>query len=65
VQLDASVQSILKGEKEGKVVPVDTEIHVFLTSILVGRSGELLLYPRGKSLWYLLDRRLGGPERQS
>jgi hypothetical protein len=35
-----------------------------------GRSGLvtfrlLLLYPKGKSIWYLLDRRLGSPRSWS
>jgi hypothetical protein len=45
---------------------VDVQIHIFLTSVLVEVSGQLhapaaLTPPRGKSVRYPLDSRLGGP----
>jgi len=43
---------------------VDEQLHAFLTSALdtCGAVSFMLrpLYPRGKSPWYPLDRRLGG-----
>jgi hypothetical protein len=46
---------------------VDIYIHIFLISALVGVVSftPLPLYPRGKSPWYALDRRLGRPQSQS
>jgi len=44
---------------------VKVQLHTFLTSALDGMvSGQLHarpLYPRGRSSWYTLDRRLGCP----
>jgi hypothetical protein len=48
---------------------VDVQIHIFLTSALLGgewstsRPGRFT--PRGKSPLYPLDRRLGGPHSRS
>jgi hypothetical protein len=45
------------------------QIHVFLTSAVVGGEGVSFtprpLYPGGKSSRYQLDRRLGGSQRRS
>jgi hypothetical protein len=45
----------------------DVEIHIFLTSALVGdewsASRTCCFTPGGTSPWYPLDRRLGGPQR--
>jgi hypothetical protein len=45
-----------------------TEHHAFLTSVPDGSSGHIHVpaaLPQGKSPWYPLDRRLGGPQIQS
>jgi hypothetical protein len=49
---------------------VEVEFHAFLTTSLDG--GELSasrpprpLYSQGRSRWYPLDRRLGGPQSRS
>jgi hypothetical protein len=47
---------------------VDVEIHIFLTSALVGVSGQLhapAALPLGKSPRYPFYRRLGGPQSRS
>jgi hypothetical protein len=47
---------------------VDVYIHIFLTSALVGDSGQLhapAALPLGKSPLYLLDWRLGWPQSRS
>jgi hypothetical protein len=41
---------------------VDVQIHVFLTSALVGGEWSASRPCRGKSPWYPLGRRLGGPQ---
>jgi hypothetical protein len=42
-------------------------LHAFLSSVLDGGISftTLLVYPQGKSPWYPLDRRLGGPHSRS
>jgi hypothetical protein len=40
---------------------MEVKLHAFLTSALNGEP----LYLWGKSPWYLLGRRLGGPQSQS
>jgi hypothetical protein len=47
---------------------MELKVHVFLTSHLMGVSGQLhaqaALSP-GKNCWYQLDRRFGGPQNRS
>jgi hypothetical protein len=48
---------------------VNVWIHIFSTSALVGGEWSAPhpgpFSPRGKSPWYQLDRRLGGPQNRS
>jgi hypothetical protein len=45
---------------------VEVSLHAFLTAALDGGVSfmTLLLYPRGKSPWYQLNRRVGGPQNR-
>jgi hypothetical protein len=43
---------------------VEVQLHAFLTSALDGGEWSVSR-PQGKSPWYPLDRRLGGPQGRS